>query len=153
MSKAISNPPPGAAEATQPAARQTQVAALCLRENDEGSREVLLITSRGTGRWIVPKGWEIDGLSPSEAALQEAWEEAGVKGSATSDQPIGFFDYDKWLDEDTNAPIQAQVFKISVEKLARKYPESGQRRRKWFSPEKAARKVQEPQLQKLLKKL
>ena len=58
--------------------KRVQVAALCFRETDTG-KDVLLITSRGTGRWIVPKGWPIDGMGGSEAALREAWEEAGVR--------------------------------------------------------------------------
>jgi hypothetical protein len=58
--------------------KRLQVAALCYKQaNDTDDKEILLVTSRDTGRWIIPKGWPIDGKNASEAALQEAWEEAG----------------------------------------------------------------------------
>jgi len=58
---------------------RTQFAALPFRVKED-KVQVLLITSRGTGRWIVPKGWPMEGKTPAESALQEAWEEAGVQG-------------------------------------------------------------------------
>ena len=67
--------------------KRLQVAALCYRR-DGDSKEVLLVTSRGTGRWILPKGWPIDGLDAGEAALQEAWEEAGVRKGALIEDPF-----------------------------------------------------------------
>ncbi len=54
-----------------------------------------MITSRDTGRWILPKGWPIDGLDEAGSALQEAWEEAGVKDGRIANAPIGTFDYQK----------------------------------------------------------
>ncbi|HBR36028.1 MAG TPA: NUDIX hydrolase, partial [Sulfitobacter pontiacus] len=74
--------------------KRIQVAALCYRETPEG-KEVLMITSRDTGRWIVPKGWPIDGLDGAGAALREAWEEAGVSKADIESEPIGYYDYDK----------------------------------------------------------
>ena len=64
-----------------------QVAALCwrLRKN---TLQFVLITSRDTGRWVIPKGWPVPGLALSAAAASEAWEEAGVIGRI-SDQPLG----------------------------------------------------------------
>ncbi|MEN9850080.1 MAG: hypothetical protein RL128_243, partial [Pseudomonadota bacterium] len=58
---------------------RTQYGALCWRMH-RGKVEVLLITSRDTGRWVIPKGWPIDGLAPAQTAAREAWEEAGVEG-------------------------------------------------------------------------
>ena len=89
---------PVAAETFTPsdAERRTQFAALCWRST-RGRTEVLLVTSRETGRWVIPKGWPIAGLSPAEAAAREAWEEAGAKGKM-AEQALGFFTYDKVLD-------------------------------------------------------
>lgn len=130
--------------------RSLQVAALCYRGKGK-SREVLLITSRGTGRWILPKGWLIDGLNGAASAAREAWEEAGVKPAKIREDAIGSFDYDKRLDSGLPLPIETQVYAVKVDKLAKSYPEVGQRRRKWVSPSEAARLVQEPKLKALLK--
>ena len=82
--------------------RRVQFAALCTRVHD-GQDQVLLITSRDTKRWIIPKGWPIDGLSGTETALQEAWEEAGVRADAVYDEPVGQFTYDKILERRISA--------------------------------------------------
>ena len=66
-----------------------QVGALIVRRR-RGSCEVMLITSRDTGRWIVPKGWPMRGKPDDEAAAQEAFEEAGVEGEISRD-PVGSF--------------------------------------------------------------
>ncbi len=132
--------------------RQLQVAALCYREEGAG-KEVLLITSRGTGRWIVPKGWPIDGLNAVEAALQEAWEEAGVKASVKAAVPAGRFEYEKSHAEGYDTPVEAQVFKVRIDALEDSYPEADERRRAWFSPDEAANKVQEPGLQDILRQM
>ena len=70
-------------EVADPALRpeRHQVAALCWRMGQGGAVEILLVTSRDTGRWVIPKGWPMDGKSASAAAAREAWEEAGVKGT------------------------------------------------------------------------
>ena len=125
-----------------------QYGALCWREADAGL-EVLLITSRDTGRWIIPKGWPIAGLAPEAAAAQEAWEEAGVTGTISPD-PLGRYGYDKVLTPDMALPCAVSVYALRVAALARKFPERDQRRRKWFTAEKAARKVAEPDLRALL---
>jgi 8-oxo-dGTP pyrophosphatase MutT (NUDIX family) len=132
--------------------RLLQVAALCYRE-DGPKKKVLLITSRDTGRWIVPKGWPIDGLDAPDAALQEAWEEAGVKKAAINRDSIGSFGYDKRLDNGVPVPVEAQVFAIEVEKLKDDYPEADERSRKWVAPEKAAEMVDEPGLKALLRQM
>ena len=74
--------------------KRLQVAALCYR--GEGDKtEVLIVSSRGTGRWIIPKGWPIRGLTSAQAALQEAWEEAGVRKGRTTGEVIGSYTYKK----------------------------------------------------------
>ncbi|MEP2654638.1 MAG: NUDIX hydrolase [Sedimentitalea sp.] len=129
-----------------------QVAALCYRKTRSG-KKVLLITSRGTGRWIVPKGWPIKGLADPQAALQEAWEEAGVTSADVTTTPIGHYEYDKWHRGGDVTPVQTQVYLAKVETLADSYPEDHQRERKWFTPAKAATLVQEPQLKEILQSI
>lgn len=133
-----------------------QYAALCWRPSRDGKgrprkgrHEVLLITSRDTGRWVLPKGWPIPGLSPQESAAQEAWEEAGVKG-APGDECIGYYTYDKVLKHGVKRCIVA-VFPLKVQKLSRNFREKGQRELRWFRPKKAAKLVNEPELAELLR--
>ena len=122
-----------------------QVGALCLRA--DGC--VLLITSRGTRRWIIPKGWEINGLGPARSALQEAWEEAGVQGSV-EENPVGSYRYEKTFKDGRSLSIGVRVYRVAVAALAEDFREAGQRKRRWFRPAKAARRVAEPELQRLL---
>lgn len=132
--------------------KRFQVAALCYRDTPEGKR-VLLITSRDTGRWIVPKGWPIDGLDAAGAALQEAWEEAGVREADIESAPVGIYAYDKGVGEGLTVPVEAQVYLTKVRNLEEEYPEAGQRQRAWFAPAEAAKLVQEPELQDILRAL
>jgi len=128
---------------------RTQFAALCYRVKD-GKVQILLITSRQSGRWIIPKGWPMDGKTPADAALAEAWEEAGVKGKVTG-RSLGLFSYHKDVDSNGEMPCVAMVYPVKVKSVAAKYPEKDQRTRKWFSPKKAALKVSEPELAHILK--
>jgi 8-oxo-dGTP pyrophosphatase MutT (NUDIX family) len=127
---------------------QAQFAALCWRMK-AGRVQVLLITSRDTGRWIIPKGWPVKGLDPKGSAAQEAWEEAGVKGDVLPEH-LGHYTYPKGISKNAVLPCIVSVFPLKVETLARDFPERGQRRRKWFSIEKAATKVSEPELRALM---
>lgn len=129
---------------------RVQVAALCWRQK-AGEKQVLLITSRDTGRWILPKGWPIDGLNLPKAAKQEAWEEAGVRKGQLGGAPVGAFTYDKRHDGGFTMPCTAQVFPIEVTDLSKDFPEADERRRKWVSPAKAAEMVDEPELRDLLR--
>lgn len=111
---------------------------------------MLLVTSRRRKRWILPKGWPVDGATPCEAAETEAWEEAGVKGKA---KPVclGIFSYVKMLDEDGTLPCVVAVFPVKVTQQEADYPEKNERRRKWFSLSKAAALVTEPELAAIIK--
>ncbi|MBY6135291.1 NUDIX hydrolase [Nocardioides marinus] len=129
-----------------------QVAALCYRTGESG-KEVLMITSRGTGRWIIPKGWPIDGKNGPDSALQEAWEEAGVRKARVSERPIGEYNYMKRHDNGTDEPVTTLIFAAEVEELEDSYPEAAERNRQWMSPQEAATLVHEPQLQDVLRKL
>ncbi|MFN3846845.1 MAG: NUDIX hydrolase [Paracoccaceae bacterium] len=128
-----------------------QCGALCWRMHRQRI-QVLLITSRDTGRWIIPKGWLMDGKTPADAAAVEAWEEAGVTGKVSADL-LGVYAYDKIRDPHDALPCIVTVFALRVAALADKFPERGQRRRKWFNATKAARKVAEPELRGMLANL
>jgi len=129
---------------------QTQVAALCYRRGSGKSLEILLITSRNTRRWIPPKGWPIDGLTPDQAAAQEALEEAGAKGRVHP-VSLGRYDYLHDPEQDGNPPVEAYIFPLEVKKFAENFKEKGQRKVKWFSPKKAAMMVREPKLRKIIR--
>ena len=128
-----------------------QVAALCWRMH-KGHAEVLLITSRDTGRWVLPKGWPITGLTPHAAAAREAWEEAGVEGKIT-DAALGEFLYDKAIPSATAMPCAVAVYPLRVRALKARFPEARQRRRAWFRASDAADRVAEPSLQALLRRI
>ena len=132
--------------------RRLQVAALCYRGNGP-DMEVLLVTSRDTGRWIIPKGWPISGLKTSEAALQEAWEEAGVRNSQATTQPIGTYTYDKVMHAGLPVPVETLVFPVDVKELSQDFPESRQRERRWVTPEAAAELVNECELKDILRQV
>jgi 8-oxo-dGTP pyrophosphatase MutT (NUDIX family) len=130
-----------------------QVAALCTRGGGaDGAPEVLLVTSRGTGRWILPKGWPIQGRSLAEAAAVEAWEEAGVRGRAEA-EPLGSYAAEKVVANGTGLPCRVQVYRLPVEELAEEFPEAHQRRRRWVPAVIAAELVREPELRELLLRL
>lgn len=129
---------------------RTQFAALCYRVKNQ-KVQILLVTSRGSRRWILPKGWPMDGKTPADSAAQEAWEEAGVRGTAVS-RPLGMFSYSKALgDDDADLPCVAMIYAIRVTSLARDFPEVGQRTRKWMTRKKAAAMVDEPELSRILR--
>ena len=75
-----------------PGETRAQIAAMPIRRVADGSAEILLVTSRTTQRWIVPKGWPIKGLKDHDAAAREAFEEAGVVGRI-SEKPAGRYTY------------------------------------------------------------
>ncbi|HEY0275233.1 MAG TPA: NUDIX hydrolase, partial [Paenirhodobacter sp.] len=87
-----------------------------------------------------------------ETALTEAWEEAGVVGKL-SGPPMGDYASQKMLLENQPMPCRVEVHPVHVSKLAARYPEKGQRRRKWFSTKKAAKLVAEPELADILRDL
>lgn len=126
-----------------------QVGAIC-RKPDTG--EVLLITSRDTGRWVIPKGWPMEGRSLAHAALQEAWEEAGVRGQVELAE-LGRFRYGKRQDSGFALPVEVVLYPVSVQSLSKSFPEDQQRKRQWFDPAEAARRVDEAGLQDILRHL
>ncbi|WP_434613431.1 NUDIX hydrolase [Tabrizicola sp. M-4] len=127
---------------------RSQFGALCWRMR-RGRVEVLLITSRDTGRWVIPKGWPMAGKSAHEAAVQEAWEEAGVRGLG-SETALGLYSYDKQRKVKEALPCVVSVYPLRVEALAARFPERKERRRRWFAAAEAARLVAEPELRAML---
>lgn len=128
---------------------RTQFAALCYRVR-KGKLKILLITSRTTKRWIVPKGWPMDGKTPADSAAIEAWEEAGVRGTCNG-QCIGIFSYSKETGSGSELPCVAMVFAIEVADLAEGFPEAAERKRIWVSRKKAAKLVDEPELARIIR--
>jgi 8-oxo-dGTP pyrophosphatase MutT (NUDIX family) len=128
-----------------------QFAALPWRRAPDGSVKVLLITSRETRRWVIPKGWPMPGRTPGQAAAQEAYEEAGVVGDASA-RPIGAYSYGKRLRDGAVQEVEVQVFplEVLVERLA--FPEQGQRDKRWIAPAEAADLVDEPELQAIIRR-
>lgn len=131
----------------QPAA---QYAALPWRLAEGGSVEVMLVTSRETKRWVVPKGWPMDDLEPWDAAAREALEEAGVEGEVEA-WPLGCYRYDKRLKRGNTRLCEVQLFALRVERERKKWPEKSQRTRQWFTVEAAADAVHEPDLAALIR--
>lgn len=129
----------------------TQVAALCWRMR-KGIVQILLITSRDSGRWILPKGWPVAKLTLARAAAREAWEEAGVEGKV-QDTPLGEFHYHKSVGTDESLHCTVIVHALRVQTLKSRFPETRQRRRTWFHAREAADLVAEPQLQDLLRRI
>ena len=111
---------------------------------------ILLITSRGTRRWIIPKGWPITGLKPQDAAATEAAEEAGIVGEV-EDIPVGSYRYDKRLKGEATTSVQAIVFPFRVQAQADDWKEQGQRRSAWFRYQRAAALVAEPALRHIIR--
>ena len=123
-----------------------QFAALCWRVR-RGRVEVLLVTTRRTQRWIAPKGWPIEGLTPAETAAREAWEEAGATGRHREGCLGRYIHRRSAVDE---PPAVVTVFPLEVWRLAPRYPEAGQRQRKWLSRRKAAARAAEPGLARII---
>lgn len=126
-----------------------QIAALPMRWDSNGDLKILLVTSRDTGRWVMPKGWTMDGHKPWAAAEIEALEEAGATGYI-SKEIIGTYRYPKIMDGGVIVPCRVQVYPMIVEKLKRNWKERKERKRQWFSPKAAAKQVAEQDLSDLL---
>ncbi|AYG58196.1 NUDIX hydrolase [Rhizobium jaguaris] len=127
-----------------------QYAALCYRVRKKtGELEVLLLTSRDTGRWVIPKGWPMPGKLSHEVAAREAFEEAGVRGTIET-EPLGAFNYDKVLKDGIQVPCRVQVYALDVTDLAKNFKEKGERSIEWVSCDEAAKRVREPELRGII---
>jgi 8-oxo-dGTP pyrophosphatase MutT (NUDIX family) len=131
--------------------RRIQYAALPYRSNGKSELEVMLVTSRGTQRWIIPKGWPKIGLPPHRTAEEEAFEEAGVAGKVGKKR-IGTYSYDKVLRTGRTTSCRVQVFPLRVTRQHKQWPEKHQRQTRWYGLRDAARFVKEPSLRRLIRK-
>lgn len=128
---------------------RSQFAALPFRVVDD-ALQILLVTSRRTRRWILPKGWPEHGMTPAECAAKEAWEEAGVEGKGY-DMCLGVYSFEKFQQDAPDLPVVGLVYPLKVKKIRNSWPEAKERRRKWFRPKKAAAAVEQPELKLILK--
>ncbi len=126
-----------------------QIGAICYRSNDKDVK-ILLITSRRSKRWIIPKGWKVDKMSDRKSVALEAWEEAGVQGRV-SDRSIGTYYYRKRSSKNDFLTCAVKVFALEVKASKKKFPERGQRKLKWVKPTLAIDLVAEPELKTVIK--
>ncbi|MFD1792546.1 NUDIX hydrolase [Ochrobactrum teleogrylli] len=132
-----------------PSGRLQQVAALVYRREMD-TLQVLVITSRGTGRWIIPKGWPQVGRTLAETALREAFEEAGIRGDV-SPEPIGSYNYCKMdMPPERINQFSVAVYAVRFTGQEKSWPERDQRICEWVCPDEAARRVEETELKQIL---
>jgi len=126
-----------------------QVAALPWRRTGAGL-EIMLISSRDTGRWVLPKGWAEKHESLWDAASREADEEAGLTGEIEHKEAGRYF-YAKVMQIGPAVPCEVLVYPLKVQAVAEKWKERGLRRRQWMSAEDAAAAVDEPDLAQVIR--
>ena len=130
----------------------TQYGALPYRARSDDLIEVMLVTSRRTGRWVIPKGWPIPELAPQESAAREAFEEGGVVGQI-GERAMGIYRYSKKLDDGSSMLCAVEVFPLAVEQQLSSWPGQAQRQTKWFTTSDAAKAVHEPELRTVISQL
>ena len=133
-------------------AKRVQYAALPYRSRGTSRTEVMLVTSRGTRRWIIPKGWPQKGRAPHRSAAREAFEEAGVTG-VVDRRPVGSFPYQKRLKNGGVVVCEVKVYPLKVSRQSKRWPEHRQRKIRWLSPKEAAKAVREPMLGTIIRRL
>ena len=111
---------------------------------------ILLATSRSTRRWVIPKGWPMNGLKPQDAAAVEAAEEAGLIGRP-EDKPLGSYRYLKRLKGEKAVAVQVIVFAFLVEAQVESWKEQNERTLEWFGYRRAATLVAEPSLRRIIR--
>jgi 8-oxo-dGTP pyrophosphatase MutT (NUDIX family) len=113
----------------------------------------MLITSRETRRWVIPKGWPMKGRTPGQAAMVEAYEEAGLEGEIVRAAKLGSYSYPKREPGGENREVKVDVFPMLVYRQLETWPEIAERETRWFAVIEAAGLVAEPQLAKLIAKV
>lgn len=127
-----------------------QVAMLCTRTGPEGP-EVLLVKSLDSGRWILPKGWPMPGRTLAEAAAQEAWEEAGARGTLRAAE-IARLSAQKRLKSGLDLPCELVVFRMDDTTLADDYPEAARRKRRMLPAPRAAARADIEEIAELIRR-
>jgi len=113
--------------------------------------EVMLVTSRETRRWIIPKGWPHKGRAPHRSAAREAYEEAGVVGRVRR-QSLGSFSYEKHLTTGI-VVCKVHVFALEVRRQSRTWPQGTNANSSGYLPGQAAKAVKKPALAKIIRRL
>lgn len=124
----------------------THAGAIPVRRTSEGV-EVLLITSRSTRRWVIPKGMIESDQSPRQTASAETMEEAGVSGRL-SNQPVGRYEHQK-----RSGGVIVEVYLLEVDTVHARWDESDERTRLWFSADEAATLVEDEDLSKMIRQV
>jgi len=114
---------------------------------ENGELKILLITTRKSKRWILPKGIIEPKMSPEESAAAEAYEEAGIRGEIYSAQ-IGEYHYPKW-----GGTCNVKVFAMEITQIYENWPESNIRKRKWVSINETETLIDNPQLKSIIREL
>ena len=120
---------------------------------DHGRIEVLLITSRDKGRWIIPKGNIAAATPPHKAAKIEAYEEGGVKGKIEGSAPLGFYTYSKKKESRKRSSTSVEVYLLRVAKQVKNWPEKRERKLSWVPILDAINLVEEPGIVPLLQRV
>ena len=136
--------------ASIPEAQDARVQYAALPYRPGKKLQILLITSRETRRWVIPKGWPMKRRSAAETAAREALQEAGVKGNI-SDQSVGFYRYLKRRPDGGFWLCDVEVFPLEVTHEEDTWREHDERTRRWCSVKQAAEAVDEPELKALIK--
>lgn len=129
-----------------------QFAALPFCFGEDGRLRVMLVTSRETKRWLIPKGWPMRGRKPHEVAAQEAYEEAGLRGKIIGKRPVGSYHYEKRIAPADGLLCEVSVFLLQVERQLKNWPEKAERQTGWFDPSDAADLVDEGGLAEILRR-
>jgi 8-oxo-dGTP pyrophosphatase MutT (NUDIX family) len=129
----------------------SQVGALPIRSDGSGGTKILLVTSRESQRWIIPKGWPWRDTPDHIAAVNEAREEAGIIGEAEA-EIFGAYRYMKRRKHDV-VPVIVNVFRMTVVEELATWPEAHQRKRAWFSLSDAAAAIEEIELRELIQRI
>jgi len=129
---------------------RVQYGALPYRFSPDAALEILLVTTRQSKQWIIPKGWPIKGLRPAKSAAREAFEEAGVRGRVGA-KSIGLFAYNKMPEGNgIRVSCEVRVFPLLVRRQSETWPEIAQRVVQWVAPERALALIKDPELKALV---
>lgn len=123
-----------------------------MRWSADGTLYVLMVTARGSGRWVMPKGWQIDANKPWKTAELEALDAAGAVGHVGIN-PIGRYCYDRLMPDGSVVSFDVEVFPMVVERLRSDWKNRRSRKRRWFEVLEAADHVEDAELAGLLRSL
>ncbi len=130
---------------------QRQCGALPFSVDENGDVRVMLVTTRGSRRWVIPKGWPMRDRTAADTAVQEAYEEAGLVGTIVGDAPVGCYRYEKRRSARRPETFEVAVFLFAVERQLAKWPEKAQRKTRWFDPVEASACVASTELADILR--